>query len=112
MPIQIGAMKGNRWHAPLQRATTLVLCEAHRLRRRLARETQLAPPDCVSEPQSKELRLAATAPTRYLPRSSRLSQARARLHLLFTVAGETPTTSAVSSMLRPPKKRSSTIRAC
>jgi hypothetical protein len=45
-------------------------------------------------------------------RSSRLSHARARLHLLFTVAGETPTTSAVSSMLSPPKKRSSTIRAC
>src|SRR4029077_18080089 len=44
--------------------------------------------------------------------SSRRSQARATAHPRFTGAGNTPTTSAVSSMERPPKKRSSTIRPC
>ena len=44
--------------------------------------------------------------------SSRSSQARAIAHSRFTVAGETPMMSAVSLMLRPPKKRSSTSRPC
>src|SRR5262245_23746587 len=43
-------------------------------------------------------------------RSSRWSQARAKLHSRRTVRGETLRTSAVSSSLSPPKKRSSTIR--
>lgn len=37
------------------------------------------------------------------PASSRLSQARAVAHSRLTVAGETPSASAVSSMLKPPK---------
>src|SRR5579883_520697 len=43
---------------------------------------------------------------------SRCSQARAVAHSRFTVAGEIPSTSAVSSMERPPKNRSSTTRLC
>src|SRR6185503_7731337 len=43
---------------------------------------------------------------------SRCSHARAIAHSRFTVAGETPMTSAVSLMLRPPKKRSSTNLPC
>src|SRR4029450_12520779 len=43
---------------------------------------------------------------------SRCSHARAIAHSRFTVAGETPMTSAVSLMLRPPKKRSSTSVPC
>jgi hypothetical protein len=41
-----------------------------------------------------------------------LSQALAILHSRATVASDTPTTSAVSSIVRPPKYRSSTIRSC
>jgi hypothetical protein len=44
--------------------------------------------------------------------SSRYSQARAAAHSRFTVAGETSSTAAVSSMERPPKKRNSMTRLC
>src|SRR5687767_7597382 len=44
--------------------------------------------------------------------NSRNSHAFALTQSRFTVAGETPTTSAVSSIDRPPKNRSSTILAC
>src|SRR6185436_14323623 len=43
--------------------------------------------------------------------SSFASQARATAQWRFTVAGEMPIASAVSSIERPPKKRSSTMRA-
>src|SRR5437879_4814884 len=43
---------------------------------------------------------------------SRCSQARAVAHSRFTVAGETPSTTEVSSMESPPKNRSSTTRLC
>src|SRR5439155_5121709 len=43
---------------------------------------------------------------------ARLSHARAIAHCRFTVAGDVPTASAVSSTVRPPKYRSSTMRAC
>src|SRR3954452_4431569 len=46
------------------------------------------------------------------PAIDRYSQARAVTHSRFTVAGEIPSTSEVSSMVRPPKKRSSTMRLC
>jgi len=47
------------------------------------------------------------------PRSnSRLSQSRATRHWRLTVAGDTSSTSAVSSMLSPAKYRSSTRRLC
>ena len=39
----------------------------------------------------------------HAPPSSFFSQARATIHDRFTVAGDTPSTSAVSSMVRPPK---------
>ena len=42
------------------------------------------------------------------PLNSRWSQALARLQSRLTVPSETLSTSAVSSMLKPPKKRSST----
>ena len=45
------------------------------------------------------------------PSSSRASQARASAQCRFTVAGETPIASAVSSIESPPKNRSSTMRA-
>src|SRR5436190_15163614 len=44
--------------------------------------------------------------------SSFRSHARANVHSLITVPGDTFNTSAVSSMLSPPKKRSSTISLC
>ncbi len=44
--------------------------------------------------------------------SSRCSQARAIVHSRFTVAAETPSAKAVSSIVMPPKKRSSTSCAC
>jgi hypothetical protein len=44
--------------------------------------------------------------------TARFSHARAMAHCRFTVAGDIPTTSAVSSTVRPPKYRSSTMRAC
>ena len=40
---------------------------------------------------------------RHAPSSACLSHARAIAHCRFTVAGETPTASAVSSTVRPPK---------
>ena len=46
------------------------------------------------------------------PSSARLSQTRASVHCRLTVAGDTPMTSAVSSTVRPPKNRNSTIRLC
>src|SRR5262249_54106995 len=45
------------------------------------------------------------------PSSARFNQARASAHCRLTVAGERPTTSAVSSTVSPPKYRSSTILA-
>src|SRR5688500_12591445 len=48
----------------------------------------------------------------YYPPISRRSQARATLQSRFTVFGETLSTAAVSSTLKPLKKRSSTTRAC
>ena len=39
----------------------------------------------------------------HAPPSSFFSQARATIHDRLTVAGDTPSTSAVSSMVRPPK---------
>src|ERR1700686_2424175 len=46
------------------------------------------------------------------PVMARNNQARAVTQSRFTVAGEMPSTSEVSSMVRPAKKRSSTIRPC
>jgi len=43
---------------------------------------------------------------------SRCSHTRAVVHSRTTVAGEIPRTSEVSSMVRPAKKRNSTIRLC
>src|SRR6516225_1755880 len=43
---------------------------------------------------------------------SRCSQIRADVQCRFTVAGDTPKTSAVSSIDNPPKKRNSTIWLC
>ncbi len=45
------------------------------------------------------------------PSSARFSHTRASVHCRLTVAGETPTTSAVSSTVSPPKYRNSTMRA-
>src|SRR5262245_65310295 len=45
-----------------------------------------------------------------LPLSSALSQARVRRHSISIVRVERPKTSAASSVVRPPKNRSSTIR--
>jgi hypothetical protein len=50
--------------------------------------------------------------TRVSPVMARNSHARAVIQSRFTVAGEIPSTSEVSSMVRPAKKRSSTIRPC
>ena len=47
-----------------------------------------------------------------VPSSSRASHARATAQCRFTVAGEMSIASAVSSIVSPPKKRSSTRRAC
>ncbi len=44
--------------------------------------------------------------------SSRLRKARAAVQSRFTVAGEMSSAAAVSSILMPPKKRHSTMRAC
>lgn len=46
-----------------------------------------------------------------LDESSRLNQARAARHWRSTVRGAIPMISAISSTERPPKKRSSAIRA-
>src|SRR5215470_15205554 len=46
------------------------------------------------------------------PVMARNSHARAIIHSRFTVAGEMPRTSDVSSMVRPLKERSSTMRLC
>src|SRR5262249_37783548 len=54
----------------------------------------------------------ASAPSSGAVSTARFSQARAMAHCRFTVAGDIPTTSAVSSTVRPPKYRSSTMRAC
>ena len=53
-----------------------------------------APPNRLVLPVASELETLC-----WLPVSSRCSQDRARFHLFFTVAGETPITSAVSSIV-------------
>ena len=45
----------------------------------------------------------------FAPETSAYSQARANVHSRSTVARDTPTVSAISSMVRPPKNLSSTI---
>jgi hypothetical protein len=62
---------------------------------------------------SRSLRFAcAQASSRPVLFNSRCNQTRAAAQFRFTVAGETPVTTAVSSIDRPPKKRNSTMRAC
>ena len=73
-------------------------------------ERRRARPAARSRAASKSLPDALPALGAFIARpSSRWSQARASAQSRLTVAGETSTsTSAVSSMVRPPKKRSST----
>jgi hypothetical protein len=62
---------------------------------------------CVLERGAEHVLDARPALGGHAP-SSRYSQAFASCHSRFTVAVEMPSTSAVSSTERPPKKRSST----
>ena len=50
-----------------------------------------------------------TAVHSFAPETSAYSQARANVHSRSTVARDTPTVSAISSMVKPPKNFSSTI---
>ena len=75
----------------------------------------------AEEVKAKERARTAAAPRAHTLRNELLqpdrnksarSHALAIVHSRTTVAAEMPTTSAVSSIVRPPKYRSSTIRAC
>jgi hypothetical protein len=89
----------------------------------LSAETQVAGTGGIQKPlargrltiERRREKLLDPAPalgggTRHASPSSRLSQARAMVQSRFTVAGDVPNASAVSSTLIPPKKRHSTTR--
>ena len=71
-----------------------------------------APADRARTPRSKRSRTSLPALRRHARSSSRKSQAFAERKSRLTEDGEVSRTSAVSSIVRPPKKRSSTICAC